>query len=274
MGCICSGHAEAKATELPPPIFGKDIRVKIKRQGYFGLSADFDVLDCSTEGGEEKPVVWMLIDAVGGMNDSAYDYYLKYRAKGMDDSAVLGCANMKKEEDYMWLETTYAHQHYGRRPSTANRRNRRWTDKQVSGRYIIARRARLYSDKDQQNLCGRLQIMGTGTYQRHYHLETWRQKERYKKKQGDRTVTRTRWVNRRSCADHSDTKLDHFFYKMHAYGTDFNIQYVKEPTQSWRDSDKHTFQAMHMQSGVPLFKVMSEYARHGSNSRASLCGCS
>ena len=297
MGCCCSGHANAKETELPPPMFGKDIRVKIQRQGWFGLSADFDVLDCSCEGGEEKPAQWLLLDAVGGMSDSEYDYYLKYRAKGAKESSVLGCANMKMEHDYMWYEVTYAHQHYGRRPSTSTRRNRKWTDKQVTGRYIIARRGRLFNDQDQTLLCGRLQIAGSGTFQRHYHRETWRQKVRYTVKQGDKTVTKTKWVNKSSTQDHPETHLDHFFYKMHANGmdstlqqtptlnpttdstrctrdprrltdrnlapdldpgTDFNVQYHKEASGSWRESDKLTFQASHQQSGVPLFKVVSD----------------
>ena len=30
----------------------------------------------------------MLIDAVGGMDDEEYDYYLKYRATGMEKSIV------------------------------------------------------------------------------------------------------------------------------------------------------------------------------------------
>ena len=70
MGCCCSGHAEAKETELPPPMFGRDVRVKIQRQSWLGLSADFNVLDCSSE---ETPALWLLIDAVDGMSDSAYD---------------------------------------------------------------------------------------------------------------------------------------------------------------------------------------------------------
>ena len=118
MGCCCSGHEEAKVTVLPPPVFGRDIRVKIKRQGWFGMDADFDVQDCTGEGGAEKPEQWLLLDAVGGITDSAYDYFLKYRCAGMETSAVLGCANLKKEHDYMWYQVTYSHQHYGVRMRT------------------------------------------------------------------------------------------------------------------------------------------------------------
>ena len=61
MGQCCSGHEEAKATELGPPKFGSDIKVRLKKQGYF--DADFDVIDISGE----APAMWMLVDAVGGV---------------------------------------------------------------------------------------------------------------------------------------------------------------------------------------------------------------
>jgi len=264
MGCCCSGHEEAAETDLPPPLLGKDIRVKLKRQGWFGMDADFDILDCTQEGGEEKPVKWLLLDAVGDMGCASYDFYLKYRPKGVEESYVLGCADMQKDHDYMWYEITYAHQHYGRKPRTGSRRNRKWTDKQVSGRYIVARRARLFSDKDKQYLCGRLQIMGTGTYSRHYHHETWRQKVRYQTKHGDRTVTRTRWEHRSSTSDTSDAKMDHFWYKMDAYGTEYNIQYHEKASGSWLESSSLTFQATHQETGVPLFKVVSDGTKNAS----------
>ena len=38
-----------------------------------------------------------LAQAVGGIGDSYFDFFLKYRAKGMQESAVLGCVNLKKE---------------------------------------------------------------------------------------------------------------------------------------------------------------------------------
>jgi hypothetical protein len=258
MGCCCSGHEEAKVTVLPPPVFGRDIRVKIKRQGWFGMDADFDVQDCTGEGGAEKPEQWLLLDAVGGITDSAYDYFLKYRCAGMDTSAVLGCANLKKEHDYMWYQVTYSHQHYGRRSATHNKRNRRWTDKVVTGNYIIARRARLFSDKEQQHMCGRIQIAGTGTYSRHFHREEWIEKERYVETVGETTVTKYRWVSKSSVDDRPVTELDHFWYKMHAYGTDFDVQYNKKETGSWFASDKLTFQATQQGTGLPLFKVMSD----------------
>ena len=119
MGQCCSGHEEAKATELGPPKFGSDIKVRLKKQGYF--DADFDVIDISGE----EPATWMLVDAVGGISDSAYDYYLKYRPKDQEESTVLGCANLKKEHDYMWFRTTYHRARHGRRHSY-HRRNWIW----------------------------------------------------------------------------------------------------------------------------------------------------
>ena len=53
MGCCCSGHEEAKLTELPPPVFGKDARVKMKKQGYF--DADFDILDMENPSEDGNP---------------------------------------------------------------------------------------------------------------------------------------------------------------------------------------------------------------------------
>jgi hypothetical protein len=95
MGCCCSGHEEAKKTDLPPPMYGRDIHAKIVKQGFF--DADFDVLDLTSTNEEGKPKQWMLMDAVGGMGASVYDYYLKYRHESMEESQILGCANMKTE---------------------------------------------------------------------------------------------------------------------------------------------------------------------------------
>lgn len=70
MGCVCSGHEEAAAVDLPPPMIGKDIKVQVKRQGYMGFDADFNIYDCQAEKdekGNEKPVKWMLLDVCGGL---------------------------------------------------------------------------------------------------------------------------------------------------------------------------------------------------------------
>ena len=95
----------------------------------------------------------------------------------------------------MWSMCTNAEQTHGRRCRTMNKRRRYWTDKKVWTNFVVSRRARIYSDKEQTNLIGRLQIVGQGTYHRHWHKETWLQKTRVKnpgKDSGYRTVWRRR----------------------------------------------------------------------------------
>jgi len=82
-------------------MFGKDVHVKLVKQGW--IDADFDVRDLESPNEDGKPQQWLLIDAVGSIGDSYFDYYLKYRAPGMEKSLILGCANMKKDYDYMWF---------------------------------------------------------------------------------------------------------------------------------------------------------------------------
>ena len=101
MGCCCSGHEEAKKTQKLPPMFGKDVKCTLKRQGFFGMDADFNVYDDEDVDENGKPKIWLLLDAVGTFTESAYDFYLKYRHESMETSATLGCVNMKKEDDYV-----------------------------------------------------------------------------------------------------------------------------------------------------------------------------
>lgn len=279
MGCCCSGHEEAKATLLPPPMFGQDIKVLLKKQGMF--DADFDVKDENSPDAEGKPQNWMLVDAVGSPFDSYFDYYLKYRTEGMEKSSILGCANVKKEYDYMWLKVDHAHQKQGTKPWQHGRRNHRWEQKSVSGKWIIARRARLFGppppeaavadDKSaealQTNLIGRLQISGTGTYWRNWYHEEWEEEQEYEETVGEgdnqRTVKRTRWVQRSTGYDHSDCDMHDFHYKMNAYATDYLIQYNKQSSGSFFTSDKLTFQATSM-AGVPLFQVVSDGSKQAT----------
>ena len=179
MGCCCcccsncgSAHSEAEETELPPPLFGKDVKVKMTKQGWF--DADFSVKDLTTQTGEKDPPNWLLLDAVGGAGyDTNFDFFLKYRAKGQETSTTLGCANMQTEHDYLWSQVTYSHQREGRHKRTHDKRQRFWTDKQVNANFIIARRCRLYADKEQTHLMGRLQVVGCGAATRHFLYEAW-----------------------------------------------------------------------------------------------------
>jgi len=252
MGCCCSGHEEAKQSDLPGPMLGRDIKVKMKQQGMLGFDADFDVLDLTTKQDEEgtpEPVQWMLIDAVGSLFDSDYDYYLKYRPEGVDESHVLGCANLKKEDDYMYFQVTYSHQRYGRRPSSGRKRHRRWTDLEVCANWVICRRARLYSDKEQTQLIGLLQIAGQGTYRHTYHREDW--------EACVKTDDGHEWRHRSSTRDSEDTDIAQWYYKMDAYAQPFHIYFENEPG-SWFTADKLTFTAYHAALGLPLFRVVSD----------------
>uniref|UniRef100_A0A7S2G824 Uncharacterized protein n=1 Tax=Haptolina brevifila TaxID=156173 RepID=A0A7S2G824_9EUKA len=271
MGCCCSGHEEAKLSELPPPMFGKDCHVMLKKQGW--LDADFDVRDLDSPDEDGKPQQWLLIDAVGSIGDSYFDYYLKYRAPGMKESLILGCANMKKDFDYMWFNVLSSRVDHGSHPDGYNRRNIRWVDKAISAKWIISRRARLFgpagvlpdgaektAENLQKDIIGRLQIAGTGTYWRHRHEEEWEELEHYTVTVGEgenaHEEQRTRWVHRSSVDDNYETDLQDFNYKMNAYLSDYAIQYDKESSGSWFASDKLIFQATNM-SGMPLFRATS-----------------
>jgi len=96
MGCWCSRHSEASKTKLPPPTAPTKVRMK---KGW--MSADFEIKDVSAEEDESKAPKWMLMDAVGGIFDGSFDYFLKYRGSAQEKSTVLGCANLQKDHDYM-----------------------------------------------------------------------------------------------------------------------------------------------------------------------------
>jgi len=282
MGCCCSGHSEAAETELPPPLFGRDVNVRLTRQGWFGLDADFNVYNEDEKDKDGKAVKWMLCDAVGGVFDNEYDYYLKYRAKGMPESKILGCANMKKDEDYMWYNVKFARQTNGRKPDYGDRRNISWYDKAVSAKWIIARRARLYGAPpddakkkaaELQTQCvGRLQIAGHGTYWRHVYHEEWEQYEEYTEYEGEGedkvAVKKHRWVHKSTHQDDYQTDLLDFNHKMNAYRTDFFIQYDQQSSGSWFSSDKLTFLAT-SGNGLPLFKVVSDGTKEATISTFS-----
>ena len=109
MGCCASAHAEARECELPPPMFGKDVKVKLKKQF---MSADYTVYDelAPKEDGKDEAPYWMLMDAVGSLSDGAFDFFLKYRPKGVEESLTLGAVNMQMTEDYMHSQCTSAEQ--------------------------------------------------------------------------------------------------------------------------------------------------------------------
>jgi hypothetical protein len=128
---------------------------------------------------------------------------------------------------------------------------------EVKANFIAARRCRLYADREQSQLVGRLQIAGSGTYARHYHKETWKQKVTYTKtdKEGNKT-RHTKWVHRSKVTDTNDSDLQHMYWKMVAYGQSFNIYYNEASSGSWLKAATLTFQCV-SDSGMPLFRVVS-----------------
>ena len=256
MGCCCSGEEEAKRTELPPPAFGQDLKVKLKKQGWF--DADFDVLDLTTEKddeGKEKPVGWMLLDAVGSLWDSEYNFFLKYRNKEQQESAVLGMANLQREHDYMYYDVQYSHCHRGCHPSTYSKKLRRWKDQKVVADFVIARRARLYSDREQQKLTGHLEAVTQGRYTRWRHVETWLEKRRYRDSDGNWHTTYNR---RRTVSTYTRCCPKVPQYTLTAYDNVFNIAYDERASGKWFKADELTFLASHAQTGAPLFRVVSD----------------
>ena len=251
MGCWCSRHSEASKTKLPPPTFGAPTKVRMKK-GW--LSADFEIKDVSAEKDEAKAPKWMLMDAVGGIFDSSFDYFLKYRGSSQEKSTVMGCANLQKDHDYMFFKITYSHQHRGRHRQTYRKRSRRWEDCMVEGTWVIARRARLYSDLEQENLTGRLEVVGSGTFSRQRREEHWY--EKYTRRVDGKTTTE--WKPKSRTSGYSRCILKQFAHKLHAYGSDFNIGYDEEKSGSWFTADSHTFVASNAKTGVPLFRATSD----------------
>ena len=112
----------------------------------------------------------------------------------------------------MWFQIEYSHQHYGRRPSTFNKRNRRWSDLKVVASWVIARRVRLYADEEQQNLTGRVEVVGRGKFDRWCHTERWRQRHVRTDKDGNKHVS---WRPRSRVTGYRRTNLKAFRHKVH-----------------------------------------------------------
>ena len=175
------------------------------------------------------------MDGVGkwGVN---YDYYLKYRPEGAAHSSTLGCANLKKDDDYMWFNVSHQHHHEGVHPDTGwgqpkegDLRNQRWTDDVVTAHWIISRRVKMFGPPDpeyaqstvaaelQTNLVGNMQIGGWGNYHRHAHHEYWQRYESYTEQEPDGTdkdgrtvyvtVTKYHWKDHSSRSDKHKTDV-------------------------------------------------------------------
>ena len=269
MGCCGSSlHEEAAQTELPPPLFGKDVNVTLVKQGMF--DADFNVRDNDNpEGGKEgaKGTKWMLLDAVGANYD--FSYYLKYRHASMEKSQIIGSANFEDKKNYMWLEVMYAAQASGMHHSSSSIRNHHWERQSVSGKWILARRALVFGPPPaaaegeeqtdlQAHLVGRLQIAGHGTYWRHRTYETWEEYVRHTStdSEGNEHTTYS-WEHRSRTTDKNDCDLHDFSYKMQVYGKDYSIHYEKAKSGGWFKAAELVFKAADFQ-GLPLFKIVSD----------------
>lgn len=184
---------------------------------------------------------WLLMDGVGtwGVN---YDYYLKYRPGGATISNILGCANLKKDDDFMWYAVTDHHYHEGTHPDKitpggpqkGDLRDRSWSDNEVNANWIISRRIKLFGPPDpenmastkahelQTNLVGSMQMGGYGTYHRKIHNESWEQWESYTKREFShkdekgnshyKTVTYWHWKRHGSRSDNHKTNVQDWSY--------------------------------------------------------------
>ena len=112
MGCCSSssGHEEATKTNLEPPMFGKDVNVKLIKQGMFDWDFDVHNNDDSEGGKASKGKLWMLVDCVGEQNGGNISYYIKYRHTSMAKSQILGSGNFEEKNMYAWNHVTHASQ--------------------------------------------------------------------------------------------------------------------------------------------------------------------
>ena len=167
MGCCCSGEAEAKETEIPPPAWGAPITCHLKKKGMF--SADYDVTQ-----GDQDGENWMLLDAVGGFFDDGFNYFLKHRSPGQVDaegkpsSSVLGAVNIKGEWDAYSFKVVGADRNVG-----FGHMFDFWDgdfdlgithEKKLWAVWTFSKRAIIYSDKEMTTQIGWLDVTGSGTW--------------------------------------------------------------------------------------------------------------
>lgn len=123
MGCCASAlENEADETELPPPMLGKNVKVKCTHKGATDgmFLSDIGVCDLTDPNGGEEGTPWMLLDGAYPTFTEAEkpdvdeetrarmpnftkppNFYLKYKAKGAESSTTLGMINMQQDHDYM-----------------------------------------------------------------------------------------------------------------------------------------------------------------------------
>ncbi|KAL1500525.1 hypothetical protein AB1Y20_013181 [Prymnesium parvum] len=246
MGCCCSGEANAPETQLPPPAWGQPIKVYIKKQGMF--RSDYNVLNESAEG--EK---WMLIDAVGGMFDDGYNYFLKHRASGQVDadgkaqSTVLGAVNIKGEHDAFSFKVSGGRKDVDLAPFyDIWDHDIDWGmtfDKVLWAVWTYSKRAILYSDYEMTTQIGWLDITGSGT---------WYEREEIR-------IVHDTDANGNTQVRHekhrvTNCKTQGFRYKFNVFNTPMVITYQKEPGKRFWSNPTLTYTAANaFAPDIPLF---------------------
>lgn len=247
-----SGETNAFETEVPPPEWGKPIKVKLQKRGFF--DADYNVL-LGERGNEEE---WMLIDAVGGMFDSGFNYFLKHRSPGQVDadkkpcSTVLGAVDIKGEWDAFSFKVSGRDRHTDLRPfidlwdgdidfgvSSSSTLWAVWT---------YSKRAVLWADHEMKKQVGWLDVTGSGTWYEHeYHETVW---------DTDRDGRR---VARRVSRRKTDCRVHGFRYKLNVFNCPMVVTYKNMTPNGLFSAAKLHFTAANAWSpSVPLFTVVSD----------------
>ena len=226
------------------------IKAALKKQGMF--SADYDVLNGGEEG--EK---WMLLDAVGGIFDDGYNYFLKHRAPGQVDadgkptSTVLGAVNIKGEWDAFSFQVSG-----GDRGADFGPFLDIWDgdidwgvsfDKTLWAVWTFSKRAIIYSDYEMMKQIGWLDITGSGTW--YEHVE---ERIIYDTDEDGRQTTR---VERDRI---TDCKTRGFRYKFNVFNTPMVITYSKQGGGFWTNPQLTYTAANAFAPDIPLFVARSD----------------
>ena len=252
MGCCFSGESNAIESDVPPPEWGKPMKVKLQKQGMF--SADYNVL-LGERGNEEE---WMLIDAVGGIFDKGYSYFLKHRSPGQVDadgkptSTVLGAVDVKGEWDAFSFKVSG-----GDRRTDFGPFLDLWEgdiDFGVSSSetlwavWTFSKRAVLWADHAMTKQVGWMDVTGSGTWYEHEYYETvWD------------TDDKGRRSSRRESRRTTKCQIHGFRYKLNVFNCPMVVSYKNKTAGGLFSAAKLHFTAANAWSpDVPLFTVVSD----------------
>jgi hypothetical protein len=246
-----SGEANAAESDIPPPQWGVPLKVTLKSKSFF--SADYNV----NVGDGEQEKTWMLLDAVGGMFDAGYAYYLKHRAPGQVDaegkpaSTTLGAVNIKGEWDAFSFQIAGADRDISLRPFMDI-----WDkdidfgitkDRTLWAVWTYSKRAILFADHEQTKQIGWLDVTGSGTWYEHEEQVTVYDTDQ----NGNRTA---RQETRRTV----NCKTNGFRYKFNVFNCPMQITYRKEGRGFFKSSKLHFTAANAFDPNTPLFNVESD----------------